>query len=208
MPAPRQQRGASWRGHLPFPRLAVAQDVTWTILGEAGVTISFLLDDITGVLSLAGVPQMLAGVGGPAPTAAALVSGNQLQLTYAVAPAPGTTYILAQHDGALRTSLGGYLAPGSQAAAAVPVPTFVWLPDNVTTVLTGGVAVWKDAGASTVAALPNTSTVGVNQVVGNASAFAIGLPVTDFIGNPIETLAQGAASRYTWDGAVWQITAP
>jgi hypothetical protein len=79
---------------------------------DASATLAIVTGKVVVTLSVAcslsGIPQIL--VQGVAPTAAVMLTPSSCQLTYAVAPVAGNSYVVPGRDPALRTRNGGYVA--------------------------------------------------------------------------------------------------
>lgn len=202
----RQQRGANWRGSIPFKALAISPGITWTIQSVGVATLTLALANVSGLLTLAGVPQFIRSDDNSAPISAILVNQETLEVTYATNLSAGFTYTLGEKDPALRSSLGSYLVAGSQVNTAPILVGLQFFSGNGSFTVGTLVSVYDDATTTNPLHLPAPTFVGEFYIVGCGPASMGATEVRDASDNLLVSLNPGGQNRFTWTGSAWAMS--
>jgi hypothetical protein len=196
----RQQRTNNARGRLPFPKLATAPDVPWTIdsLGDANQTARVAIPSVSGVPQLNGIPAMTRDGFVTAPTSALLVPGG-MWVTWPDAVPNGTVFRLPAKDPAWRTSIGSYLSAGASGSPAdPPVPSVDFFNDTQT--IAQFFVNIPNAGAATCTLSPGL-TINAWLIIAVPSTFGADITASPVTGD--DTVSPNEVGLFTWDGAAW-----
>lgn len=188
MSAPRQTRANRDRRRVSRNLPPIVPDIAWRITGIAGNDVTLTLGVITGLLTLLGIPQLINTQTGAGPQGAILAYPT-LTLNYANPQSGVDNYTLAAQDGGLRTSVGSYLADGTDSFQ-------ISFPPNIG-VLAGGATVVEristcDADTATVY-LPDPTGLpdGEWYAIANSDPDGGVLTVEDALSNVLATLNGG-----------------
>jgi len=198
MSAPRQQRGRSSRGSIPFRTQGSVSNWSYTLDSAAGFIVNIAIDGNLGRASLNGLPEFRRSDTGAFEVEATIV-GNVLSLRYEDPVTGGITFELGARDPALRGPMGEFLAPGSVTSPTLtPFPTVSYFGAFGTIVENSVNLPTVDGAGATVLAATMTGSILVIAVPPNfALPSAISGPISPGSIGPGETL------NYRWDVSEW-----
>jgi hypothetical protein len=188
MSALRQSRANRDRRRVSRNLPPIVPDIAWRITAIAGNNVTLTLGAVTGLLTLLGIPQLINTQTGAGPQGAILVYPT-LTLNYANPQSGIDNYTLAAQDAGLRTSVGSYLADGTDSFQISFPPTIGVLHGSSTVVERIGVC---DADTASVY-LPDPTGLpdGEWYCICNSDPDGGVLTVEDAIGNVLGTLNGG-----------------
>lgn len=117
MPRIRQQRNRQNRRTLQRGSAGMPEDITWTIVEVDGADVRLNFPSLPSGLVETGIVG-LVDVAANAGPISQVWDGDELVLTYAVAPTLPATFVLDHFNPSLRTRWGGWLAPGEVTVEA------------------------------------------------------------------------------------------
>lgn len=200
MPGPRQQRTNNARGTLPAGVVAYAPEVVWQIIGVGISTVTLDVSIPAPLLVIKDIPQFVRSDGNETPVSC-VADGNHLLLTYPSPNSAGVVLTLGQRDPGVRTSQGGYLAPGVSVLPGPPQTEVVFIENGQN--LNAQTGVYNSITSGTIylgdqLTLGETKWVAVNAFAGSPCTVQslTGAP-------PNEPVSNGEIKRFVWDGTAW-----